>query len=113
MRARIGHKAAFLTNQPIHISRIKVDGSGAGNHSVFVRHGEALFKVDGCAGAFAGVDAAVPHLVVAGVLRGGQQFPVAHHAGFALCINEVGGVVPFAHALATQAHANGVERALQ
>ncbi len=59
--------------------------------------------------ALAGVDAAVPQIVLAGQLGGGEQFALVHAARRV----QADGVVPLAHALAAQSQADGGERALQ
>ena len=109
MRSRIGDEAAFLADQAVHIGRVQSDLSAAGDHAVAKRHGKTLLGVDDRLGAFAGVDAAVPHLALAGQVGGGQQLAVGHATG----VVQGNGVVPFAHALAAQAQRDGGQGALQ
>jgi hypothetical protein len=78
-RARIHDEAAFLADQAIDIGRVQPDGLGA--LRVAEGHGEALLQ-SMVRGAFAGVDAAVPHLALAGQVGGGQQFAVAMPPGW-------------------------------
>ena len=107
--ACVHDEAAFLADQPVHIGGIKPNGAGAGDHFVFERHRVALLPAHKALGALAGVDAAVPHLGLAGDGSGGQQIAVLHAAGLV----QVGGVVPFAHAFAAQADADGIQRPRQ
>ena len=104
MRARIHDEARLLADQAVDIGRIQPDAPGRGHHVLAERRRKALRQVDLGLGAVTGVDAAVPHLALAGDLRGGQQFAVGHAAQRE---------VPLAHALAAQAQADHVQAPLQ
>ena len=75
-----------------------------GEHLVAERHRKALLDVDLDARAIAGVDAAVPDLALAGQLRRGEQFAIAHAAQRE---------VPLAHALGAQPDGDQQQRARQ
>ena len=109
--ARFGvhDEAAFLADQAVDIGRVQANALRACHHGVFERHRKALLKVHHAFGALAGVDAAVPHLGVAGQVGGSQQAAVVHAA---LGV-QVGAVVPLSYALGAQPEANGVKRPLQ
>ena len=109
MRARVHDEAALLPDQAVDIGRVQPDGLRLAHHGVAVRHGKALREVDEALGALAGVDAAVPHLVLAGQVGGGVQLAVGLAAGAV----QVGPVVPFAHAFAAQAQGNRQQAAVQ
>jgi len=79
----------------------------AGDHRRLKGHGEALLGIDHRAGAFAGVDAAIPHLVLAGQIGCGEQASIVHAAAHM----QIGAVVPFAHAFRAHTNADGVEGA--
>ena len=102
-------ETAFLADQAVHIGRLEANGLGTGQHRRFERHGETLFHVHHALGAFAGVDAAVPHFGLAGQVGRSQQAAVVHAAAGV----QVGGVVPLAHALGAQAQLHGVQRTHQ
>lgn len=88
---------------------------GPFDHGIAERHGKALVEIGLGFGPFAGVDAAVPDLPVAGKLGGGQQLALAHACAFvrAAALVQVGGVVPLAHAFRAQAQRNRVGTAVQ
>ena len=108
-RARIHDEAAFLADEAIDVGSIQTYLARALQHRGAVGRGVALRHVHHAAGALTGVDAAVPHLLGAGKVGGGQQFTVGHATGLV----QIGGVVPLAHALGTQAQHDGVQPPVQ
>ncbi|MPM89137.1 hypothetical protein SDC9_136245 [bioreactor metagenome] len=80
MRACIHDEATFLANQTIDVGRIEANVFGMLDHRIAERHRETLVHVHERLGALAGVDAAVPHLLLAGQIGSGKQFAVVHAA---------------------------------
>ncbi len=103
-RLDIGDKARLLPDQAVEKSLVHVFGRRGLADGFTVRHGVALGDVHPARHPFAGVDAAIPELLLAG------QFGCALHL---LVVEPAQRKIPFAHRLVAQVDAEQGQRALQ